>query len=327
MRTLLAGVILVGAVDVVHADGALDRASISAGIAKVKARVQACASQATTGGTVKVVVKVAPDGSVTSATPNASDVALGTCVADVVKSATFAASTQGGSFSYPFVFDAPAGKTVAANKPAAPAAAGGKPSSAGPPSTPELDRVAISTGMDSIKPQVEQCRAKHKINAKLKMRVTVAAAGHVTSVEPEGGTKAAGKCIADAIMSINFGATASGGSFSYPFVFGAPPAASTNTPATAQGAAQLPDALDRAAIQTGIASIDAKVNACRTKHARISGLVRLEITVAGNGRVTNVAHKAGDKAQAACLTAAVKSIAFARTVNGGQFTYPFTFGL
>jgi TonB family protein len=54
--------------------------------------------------------------------------------------------------------------------------------------------------------------------------------------------------------------------------------------------------------------------------------VKLEITVAGSGRVAKVAHKDGDKAPVACLTAAVKAIAFARSVNGGRFPYSFAFG-
>ncbi len=410
MRTLLAGMILVGLLDVVHADDGLDRTSISEGVAKIKARVMGCASQATTGGTVKVTVRVAPDGSVASATPNAADVALGACVAGVLKTATFAPSTNGGSFSYPFVFGAPAGKT----------GSGGSGTNPSAPQMPQLDRVAITTGIDSIKTQVALCGAKLTTTTKLTMRVTVAPAGHVTSVEPEG-DKAAGKCVADAIMSINFGATASGGSFTYPFILGPTSVgASSSSPVPdkpgALGAAQvqdgidsvraqlqtcsdasskttgsvqleltiandgrvtgatvngttvtslrtclvkaaktmrvpastgggtfivpltlgksvadgepvaLLDGLDRASITAGMSSIDAKVDACRAKHAKVSGVVKLEIRVDGTGRVTRVADKDGDKAPVACLTAAVKTITFARTVNGGSFTYPFAFG-
>jgi hypothetical protein len=50
-------------------------------------------------------VVVAASGTVTTADVEASpDAALGKCVAGVLKAATFKATTQGGSFSYPFVF-------------------------------------------------------------------------------------------------------------------------------------------------------------------------------------------------------------------------------
>ncbi len=84
----------------------LDRAAISEGIAKVKSKITACGT-ANPGakGKVKAKVTVAPAGTVTSATIEASpDPKLGTCVADVLKSATFAKTEAGGSFSYPFVF-------------------------------------------------------------------------------------------------------------------------------------------------------------------------------------------------------------------------------
>jgi hypothetical protein len=82
------------------AAASLERQHITAGIA---ARIQACG--ASTGGTgqVNVHVKVAPDGHVTSVEPREDD-ALGRCVADIVRGATFAKTQSGGSFSYPFVF-------------------------------------------------------------------------------------------------------------------------------------------------------------------------------------------------------------------------------
>jgi TonB family protein len=56
-------------------------------------------------GQVKISVTVAPSGSVTDASVVSSpDEALGTCVANAVKKATFAQTENGGSFNYPFVF-------------------------------------------------------------------------------------------------------------------------------------------------------------------------------------------------------------------------------
>lgn len=83
----------------------LDRTSISAGIASVKARVAACTDRSKAKGKVVVRVRVGANGHVTSlvvvATP---DAALGACVAWAVQRAVFQPTQQGGAFSYPFVF-------------------------------------------------------------------------------------------------------------------------------------------------------------------------------------------------------------------------------
>jgi hypothetical protein len=84
----------------------LDRTAISEGIAKVKSKITGCGTaNPSAKGKVKAKVIVAPAGAVTSAEIEATpDPKLGTCVADVLKSATFAKTEAGGSFSYPFVF-------------------------------------------------------------------------------------------------------------------------------------------------------------------------------------------------------------------------------
>jgi outer membrane biosynthesis protein TonB len=71
----------------------------------VKTKVMACGDKTSAKGSVKVVVKVNGDGSVDSAqVKGAPDATLGTCVAAVMQSATFAKTRNGGSFTYPFVF-------------------------------------------------------------------------------------------------------------------------------------------------------------------------------------------------------------------------------
>ncbi len=83
----------------------LDRAMISEGIGQIKARVMVCGDRFTTKGRVKVSVKVAPNGAITSVVvKDTPDTALGTCVVEAVRHATFAKTTYGGSFGYPFVF-------------------------------------------------------------------------------------------------------------------------------------------------------------------------------------------------------------------------------
>lgn len=83
----------------------LDKAMVTSGIAKVKPVVIRCGETHGVKGQVKISVTVSPSGDVTSATVAASpDDALGACVANAVKKASFATTETGGSFTYPFVF-------------------------------------------------------------------------------------------------------------------------------------------------------------------------------------------------------------------------------
>jgi predicted Zn finger-like uncharacterized protein len=83
----------------------LDRAMISDGVSKVKARVMACGDKSPAKGQVKVSVKVSPDGSISSVSVTATpDPGLGSCVQSAMQRATFRKTQSGGSFSYPFVF-------------------------------------------------------------------------------------------------------------------------------------------------------------------------------------------------------------------------------
>lgn len=84
---------------------ALDRGAIASAIAAVRPQLQACANQASAKGTVKVTVRVAPDGSIEKLDVTAGiDPAIDSCVAAAVSQATFPVTQSGGSFSYPFVF-------------------------------------------------------------------------------------------------------------------------------------------------------------------------------------------------------------------------------
>jgi TonB family protein len=104
----MAALVLGGLRGVAAADNPehLDRAAISSGISKIKPKVLACRDKAPDAkGQVKVKVAVAPEGKVTSATIDQTpNEALGTCVAEVMKTAKFGASKNGGSFIYPFLF-------------------------------------------------------------------------------------------------------------------------------------------------------------------------------------------------------------------------------
>ena len=83
----------------------LDRTMIQNGVGVVLAKIKSCGERSTVKGTVKITVKVAPDGNVTQAlVKQAPEPALGSCVVRVLGAAKFTRTRSGGSFSYPFVF-------------------------------------------------------------------------------------------------------------------------------------------------------------------------------------------------------------------------------
>lgn len=83
----------------------LSRQDISKVIGLARSSIVSCGDRSTATGTVKVNVKVRPDGKVASISTNqAYDAKVSGCVLDVVKTLTFPVTDDGGSFSYPFVF-------------------------------------------------------------------------------------------------------------------------------------------------------------------------------------------------------------------------------
>ena len=84
----------------------LSKTQIKAGVDKMRPRVIACAEQHKDAkGTVKLSMSVDPAGNVSNLSVQSTpDPALGDCVADALGKAKFAKTTNGGSFTYPFVF-------------------------------------------------------------------------------------------------------------------------------------------------------------------------------------------------------------------------------
>jgi outer membrane biosynthesis protein TonB len=79
----------------------LDRAAIARATAGLKAKVRECRDPQVTDGAVRVSIDVAPDGSVTGASVlQAPEAGVGQCVADVLRTVTFAATDEGGTFVY-----------------------------------------------------------------------------------------------------------------------------------------------------------------------------------------------------------------------------------
>jgi hypothetical protein len=83
----------------------LDRDMISHTIEPLLPAIRACSTGIPTRGTVKLSVRVEPDGHVADAAVlETPDKLLGQCVADLVHRATFPQTVVGGRFSYPFVY-------------------------------------------------------------------------------------------------------------------------------------------------------------------------------------------------------------------------------
>ena len=83
----------------------LERQDITDGMKDVSGRIAACSGRSAVSGKVTVSVEVAGNGKVQSVSITESpDDALGTCVAQAAKKASFPKTQQGGKFKYPYVF-------------------------------------------------------------------------------------------------------------------------------------------------------------------------------------------------------------------------------
>ncbi|HTL37215.1 MAG TPA: molybdopterin-binding protein [Kofleriaceae bacterium] len=84
----------------------------------------------------------------------------------------------------------------------------------------DLDRQAVRAGIEKVKPAVVQCGEKAGVNGTVKIAVSVAPEGNVTSSEVADSPDAAlGSCVATAIKRATFAKSVNGGTFTYPFVF------------------------------------------------------------------------------------------------------------
>ena len=87
----------------------------------------------------------------------------------------------------------------------------------------------------------------------------------------------------------------------------------------------MPDALDKAMVNTGIEKVKPKVIACGEK-SPAKGTVKLAITVAPAGNISDISvSESPDPALGHCVLAAVKRASFGKSVNGASFTFPFAF--
>ena len=96
------------------------------------------------------------------------------------------------------------------------------------------------------------------------------------------------------------------------------PAGETFQPSSAED-------LSKPQIKAGVDKIKPRVIACGEQH-QAKGTVKLSIDVDPEGNVKELSvQTAPDDALGACVAGAMRKAKFAKTANGGSFTYPFVF--
>jgi TonB family protein len=74
-----------------------------------------------------------------------------------------------------------------------------------------------------------------------------------------------------------------------------------------------------------VAKVKPRVMSCGDKSSA-KGQVKVSVKVGGDGRVVSVSVKSSpDPALGNCVAGAMQKASFAKTQNGGSFSYPFVF--
>jgi predicted Zn finger-like uncharacterized protein len=88
----------------------------------------------------------------------------------------------------------------------------------------------------------------------------------------------------------------------------------------------LPATLDRDMISAGIGPVKGKAQACGEKFPGVHGKVKVHVKVGPGGNVTGASvSESPDPGLGSCVSGAVSRASFAKTQQGGSFSYPFPF--
>ena len=190
---------------------------------------------------------------------------------------------------------------------------GGGPPAPTPAPAPAIDKRALFAAMQ---PGVTACAEKHQGRGNFELRFRTRDDGSfdastfqltMNNASTSGSVDDLATCMKDVVAHTKFPAGAS----EFDFVFPVSPL--------------LADALDRAAITDGIRSAHDEIMRCGEQHPA-KGTVKVHVRVAADGNVTNVDVTATPDAElGACVASHVQGIQFARSKNGGSFSYPFVF--
>ena len=94
---------------------------------------------------------------------------------------------------------------------------------------------------------------------------------------------------------------------------------------TESSSSGLDEDLDKAAIQSGVAKVQARAKSCSTKSSA-KGKVKVRVRVGGDGSVSSTSVlESPDDALGSCVAAALQKASFKKTQNGATFTFPMTF--
>lgn len=86
------------------------------------------------------------------------------------------------------------------------------------------------------------------------------------------------------------------------------------------------DSLSKTQIKAGVDKMRPRVLACAEQHKDVKGTVKLSISVDGEGNVSELSVATSpDDGLGECVASAIRKAKFAKTTNGGQFSYPFVF--
>jgi hypothetical protein len=107
--------------------------------------------------------------------------------------------------------------------------------------------------------------------------------------------------------------------------FRKPAPVAPDAPARPAVTQSLPDDLDRAMISDAVAKVKAPIRACGDQFPA-KGQVKVSVKVRPDGFVAAVTVKNTPSPElGACVAARMETALFARTLNGGSFSYPYTF--
>jgi hypothetical protein len=89
--------------------------------------------------------------------------------------------------------------------------------------------------------------------------------------------------------------------------------------------AELPEAIDRTAISSTIASIKSEIRACGDRTLAVGTRAKARVRVSPDGSVASVTVESEHADLGDCVRDVIQGATFPQTLRGGSFSYPFVF--
>lgn len=228
---------------------------------------------------------------------SASTLAVGRCIADVIKTIVFdPPPSSKATVSFPFVFKAfdesvPTGGT-------------------------EADRVMVLRAVRRDRSKVTACHAKQPtLDGTVTATLTIGADGKLEAASASGVDRRLSTCIANVLKGILFDKPSKQIEVSYPFVFRAPVKSNDD---------------DKMMVRKHIKANITKVQDCYEKQLEnkpgIAGTVTVSLVIDGGGKVVTSTAVGVDPVVAKCVAAVIQGIVFDKPSKPPlSINYPFTF--